>query len=82
MKKLDEDQVFDIWKETETDNRFVFADALMEEMLRINGDVVKPQEQEQEINCGWCKSCGEGVTTFCRGRSETCAMGLKKILKV
>lgn len=25
----------------------------------------------------WCQACGEGVTTFCRGKGGACAKGLK-----
>lgn len=47
----------------------------------LTAESAEQREQGQEIKCSWCKYCGEGVTTFCRGRSETCAIGLKKIQK-
>lgn len=27
----------------------------------------------------WCSHCGEGVTDFCRGKSEACPMQFKKL---
>lgn len=37
LTKLTSDQVYEIWKRTETDNRFVFADEIMDEMLAAHG---------------------------------------------
>ena len=29
-----------------------------------------PEPGERESSLKWCKSCGEGVTTFCRGKQS------------
>jgi hypothetical protein len=48
------------------------------DLIRTHGVTAAHPAGPPTLSARWCGHCGEGVTNFCRGKSEACPMEFRK----